>query len=246
MSKVKTLIVDDELHGRENLRSLLKQNCPEVEITGEACSVTEAVEMISNNYPDLVFLDILMPLHNGFNLLDHFPDRKFLVIFVSASVDFGIRAVKAGVLDYILKPIDQRELQLAVGKVLSYITGHGTRQHSDKITRIALSHSNGFNLEDIKNIMRLQADDNYTKVFTVNGDHYLISRPLKDFENVLPSDYFIRTHRSYIINIQHLKNFSTEDGGIAILNDGIKVPISKRKNPVFFEALKRFSLMLRS
>ncbi len=188
-----------------------------------------------------------MPVHNGFNLLDHFPDRKFVVVFVSASVDYGIKAVKAGVMDYVLKPIDVRELQMAVAKVVSHYCGpHITGFQPDKITRIALSHSNGFNLEAIENIVRLQADDNYTKVFTVSGKQYLISRPLKDFERALPSDHFVRTHKSFIINIRHLKNFSNEDGGVAILNDGIKVPISKRKNSTFFDALKKFSLMLRS
>jgi two-component system LytT family response regulator len=114
------------------------------------------------------------------------------------------------------------------------------------MTKIALSHANGFTMEFIENITRLQADDNYTRVFTVAGKQYLISRPLKDFERMLPPGIFIRTHKSYMININHLKDFSTEDGGIAVLNDGVKVPISKRKNPLFFGALKKFSLMLRS
>jgi two-component system LytT family response regulator len=246
MIKFKTLIVDDETHGRENLRMQLDLHCPELEIIGEASEVGEAVEMISTHYPDVVFLDILMPVHDGFNLLDHFPDRKFVVIFVSASVDYGIKAVKAGVLDYLLKPIEVRELQQAVNKVVSHFGSGGNAYHPDKVTRIALSHANGFNLEEIENIIRLQADDNYTKVFTISGKQYMISRPLKDFERALPAEHFVRTHKSYIINIRHLKNFSNEDGGVAILNDGIKVPISKRKNSTFFDALKKFSLMLRS
>ena len=91
-----------------------------------------------------------------------------------------------------------------------------------------------------------QAGDNYTRVFTISGKQYLISRPLKDFERTLPPGIFIRTHKSFMINIQHLKDFTHEDGGVAVLRDGVKVPVSKRKNPLFFGALKKFSLMLRS
>jgi two-component system, LytTR family, response regulator len=247
MRKFKTIIVDDEKHGRENLRNLLDQYCSEIEIVGEASSVTQARELISVQQPEVVFLDILMPVHNGFDLLDHFRERKFVVIFVSASIDFGIQAVKAGVLDYVLKPINIKELQLAVGKV---------RQHFEKetdkvftstsdVSRIALSHSNGFTIEPIENIIRLQADDNYTRVFTVSGKQYLISRPLMDFERSLPPEWFIRTHKSYMINIYHLKDYSNDDGGVALLSDGTEVPVSKRKNPAFMEMMKRFSLMLR-
>jgi len=248
MKKFKTIIVDDEKHGRQNLKSMLTMHCPEIELLGEADSVSAAQVLIEKLQPEVVFLDILMPVHNGFDLLDNFPERKFLVIFVSASVDFGIQAVKAGVLDYVLKPIDIKELKSAVGKIAGYFEtpGHLKLESSGKITRIALAHSGGFSMEEIDNIIRLQADDNYTRVFTVSGKQYLISRPLKDFERALPPGIFIRTHKSFMINIQHLKDFSNEDGGMAVLKDGFKVPVSKRKNPLFFGALKKFSLMLRS
>lgn len=247
MKKIKTIVVDDERHGRDNLNSLLTQHCPEIEIAGEAASVGAAKELIITVNPELIFLDILMPVHNGFDLLDLFPERKFGVIFVSASVEFGIQAVKAGVLDYVLKPIDITDLKNAVSKVRPHLELQSNQDASanQKITKIALSHSNGFSIEEIENITRLQADDNYTRVFTVSGKQYLISRPLKDFERALPPGIFIRTHKSFMINIQHLKDFNNEDGGVAILKDGVKVPISKRKNPLFFGALKKFSLMLR-
>src|SRR5688572_31975110 len=111
MKKFQSIIVDDEKHGRENLKAILTKHCTEIEIVGEAATVKEARDLVHRVEPDVVFLDILMPVYNGFDLLDHFPDRKFVVIFVSASVEFGIQAVKAGVLDYLLKPIDYKELQ---------------------------------------------------------------------------------------------------------------------------------------
>ncbi len=247
MKKFKTIIVDDEKPGRENLAALLKNYCGEIEVVGLACSASEAREFILNDEPEIIFLDILMPIQNGFDLLELFPDRKFAVIFVSASVEFGIQAVKAGVLDYILKPINIKELQLAVGKAKQYLEKtelENSASHND-ITKIALSHSNGFSMEEISNIIRLHADDNYTRVFTSTGKQYLISRPLIDFERILPSGNFVRTHKSFMINIEHLKDYSHEDGGLAILVDGFKIPVSKRKIAMFLNKVKEYSLMIK-
>ncbi|OQA12707.1 MAG: Transcriptional regulatory protein YehT [Bacteroidetes bacterium ADurb.Bin397] len=244
MSKFKALLVDDEKHGRDNLRSMLTNYCPEISIAGEAASVVEAKGLIDQLSPDVVFLDILMPQYNGFDLLDHFPNRKFAVIFVSASIDFGIQALKAGVLDYVLKPISIKELQQATAKIATFFDNR-KKGNTEAASKIALAHSNGFAIEEIANLVRLHADDNYTRVYTREGKQYLISKPLKDFERVLPADVFIRTHKSYMINIHFLKEFSNEDGGLVTLQDGYKVPVSKRKNSVFFDALKKFSLMIR-
>lgn len=248
MRKFKTLIVDDELHGRENLRLLLTGYCPEIEILGEAVTVSDAIDKIYTLHPEVVFLDILMPLQSGFDLLDHFPERNFVVIFVSASMEFGIQAVKAGVLDYVIKPINISELKATVNKIIQHYNKPDlvSSLQNTKITKIALAYSGGFAIEDLDNIVRLQADDNYTRVFTISGKQYLISRPLKDFERSLPSDIFLRTHKSHMINIQFLKDFCNEDGGIAVLKDGVKVPVSKRKGPVFVGELKKLSLMFRS
>lgn len=244
MTVFKAIIVDDEKHGRDNLRTMLLNYCPIVQIVGEAGSVAEAQLLIQQQKPEVVFLDILMPQHNGFDLLDHFPNRKFAVIFVSASLDFGIQALKAGVLDYILKPISSKELMMATEKIPSYFEKQ-RKNGNETASKIALAHSNGFAIEEIANLVRLHADDNYTRVFTREGKQYLISKPLKDFERVLPSDMFLRTHKSFMINIHYLKEFSNEDGGLVTLTDGFRVPVSKRKNSVFFEALRKFSLMIK-
>jgi two-component system LytT family response regulator len=151
------------------------------------------------------------------------------------------------VLDYVLKPISIKEIQQAVQKIVAHFEKDHIESFSpaSSITKIALAYSGGFAIEEISNIIRLQADDNYTKVFTKSGKPYLISRPLKDFERTLPTEIFIRVHKSHMINIQYLKDYCNEDGGIAILNEGIKIPVSKRKGPAFLEAIKKFSLMLK-
>lgn len=244
MTSFKAIIVDDEKHGRDNLRAMISNYCPSVQVAGEAGSVAEAQQLIQQQKPDVVFLDILMPQHNGFDLLDHFPNRKFAVIFVSASLDFGIQALKAGVLDYILKPISSKELMMATDKIPAYFEKI-RKNVNESASKIALAHSSGFAIEEISNLVRLHADDNYTRVFTKEGKQYLISKPLKDFERVLPADMFLRTHKSFMINIHYLKEFSNEDGGLVTLTDGFKIPVSKRKNSVFFEALRKFSLMIK-
>lgn len=248
MKKIRALIVDDEFLGRENLKGMLTNHCPSVEVIATVGSIKEASEIIRNQQPQLVFLDILMNAENGFDLLDLFPERKFMVIFVSASMDFGIRAVKAGVLDYVLKPIDSVELQKAVRKAEQTLRENSSPifLESARQSKIALSHATGFTLEEIDNVVRLQADDNYTNVYTKSGRVYLICRPLGDFEKYLPQDVFVRVHKTHMINIRHLRDFTNEDGGIAVLNDGFKVPVSKRKSSLFIRAIRKFSLMIRS
>ena len=248
MKTFRSLIIDDELPGRENLKSLLRRHCPEIEIVGEAENAGSAVPLIEELKPDVLFLDILMPGSTGLDLLQGFPVRNFAVVFVTASLEFGIQAVKAGVLDYLLKPISVEELKATVHKIDAFLESLYTSSESNtpEVSRIALSHASGFTIEPIDNIIRLQADDNYTRVFTTSGKEFLVSRPLKDFERNLPDGVFVRIHKSYMINIHHLKDYSYEDGGMAILQDGKRIPVSKRKSSYFIHALKRFSLMLRS
>lgn len=248
MNKYSSIIVDDEKHGRDNLRILLQNYCPQINVIGESASVTEAKELIEDMQPQIVFLDILMPGSNGFDLLDLFPERSFVVVFVSASNDFGIRAVKAGVLDYLLKPVNIQELEEVVIKIESHFNSALNKVYSSKdpVNKIVLSQMSGFAIESFENIVCLKAENNYTSVQTKSGKRYLVSRPMKDFERVLPPDMFLRTHKSYIININHLKDFNNYAGGTAVLSDGVEVPVSKRREPVFFNMLRKFSLMVRS
>lgn len=248
MKKISTLIVDDEQYGRDNLRYLVTQFCPSVELIGAVGSMDDAQHFIINHKPQLVLLDIIMPNGSGLELLARFPERDFLVVFVTASIDFGIRAVKAGVLDYIIKPISPVELTAAIQKVAQSLEANENPHFSPETeqTRIALAHATGFTLEDVDNIVRLQADDNYTDIFTAVGKKYTICRPLADFEKSLPRDIFVRVHKTHMINLRFLRDFTRKDGGIAILNDGQKIPVSKRKSGAFLDVVKRFSLMLRN
>lgn len=242
-NKLHAIIIDDELHGRENLKYLLENYCPEVEVVGLAASVFEASKAIKSLKPDIVFLDINMPLLDGFDFLNEFEDRSFKVVIVSAHDNFGIPAVKSGVVDYILKPISIKELKLCIKK----LTGDHKRnvvfeaQTNDKTLMIPALH--GFEVIDIESILCLEADGSYTTIKLANGTTKVVSRTLKEFEDSLPKSSFCRIHKSHLINILHVKDYTSHSGSSVTLIDGSVVSISRRKVNTFME--KARSMMKR-
>jgi two-component system LytT family response regulator len=213
-------------------------------VVAAARTASEAHSLILETNPDVVFLDFTLPGSGAFDLIECFPERSFSVVGMAESPEMKIKALKAGAIDFVIKPVMGDHLPDILSRVREARASH-LSQVNDRATSIALSHAGGFKVEELSNIMRLQADDNYTKVFSADGKRYMISRPLKDFERKLPDDVFIRPHKSHMINMFFLKEFATEDGGVAVLKDGTKIPISKRKMSSFMSAVKRFSLVIR-
>ena len=246
MEKYTAIIVDDEEPGRRNLAALLEKYCPEIEVIAQAESAAEAREKILNLTPNILFLDINMPELNGFDLLESLTKKDFAVVFVTAHKDYGIPAVKAGAIDYILKPIVIKELQQAVNKVVD----HFEQKKSELITdnqkpgRITLSHTGGFSVIEMKDIVRLEAESNYTRVFITDKKSYFVSKPLKVFEDSLKDNIFFRVHRSYIINLNHVKEFLREDGGVIVMNDGARIQLPKARYADFMDALKKLSIAI--
>ena len=236
--KITAIIVDDELYGRENLRMILETYCPEIEILGLADSVVNALELVSALQPDAVFLDINMPMLDGFDFLEEYQERNFMVVFVSAHEEFGINAVKAGAVDYILKPINIKELKLTVKKLLSLhhkvvkvVTTHAT-------DKIVIPATHGFNVLEIDDIIRLEADGCYTTIVIKDRKNTIVSRTLKDFEDTLPKERFFRIHKSHLINLKHIKDYSNISGNFVTMTDGSKIEISRRKAPEFIQKIK--------
>jgi two-component system, LytTR family, response regulator len=246
MSHFSAVIIDDEEHGRNNLTHLLATYCPTVTVHGSASGVAEAIPLIRNFAPDVVFLDILMPGIDGFGLLEHFPERDFKVIFVSASAEFGIQALKAGAIEYLLKPVNPNELVMAVSKLENASRNQLREPSAPAYSRISLAHASGFSLESISNIVRLEADDNYTRLFFANGKSSLVSRSLSEFERVLPQDKFARIHKSILINLEYLEEFSHSDGGTVKMSDGHSTMVSKRKKNELLEKIGRIAITLKS
>jgi len=236
---LKVLIVDDELYGRENLKCLIVSYCPELSVIGMSSSVVDAITMVRNMKPDVVFLDINMPVLDGFDFLEAFEERSFKVVFVTAHSDFGIKAVKAGLTDYILKPINIKELKQCVKKLRN--PNHSTHINilkKDDQNTLIIPSLHGFEVIKISDIMHLKAEGSYTSLRLKDGKEKLVTRTLKVFEDTLPPRQFCRVHKSHLINIDFIKDFSTRSGGFITLNDSSVIAVSRRKAPGFLEKIR--------
>lgn len=241
MQTFKTIIIDDEENSRSNTRAMLENYCPEIEIIAEAGSGIEGKKLIQELKPQVVFCDINMPGMTGLEMIDGLVHRDFCLIFLTAYSEHGINAVKAGAIDYLLKPLLLSELQGAVKKVVQYYEQKGGTPSpaatNDK-NLVLINHSKGFTLIDYKDIVWLEASDNYTNLFLNNGKKIVASKTLKEFEAILPTNVFFRIHRSSLINIDFIKEYSNAEGGTIIMTDGTSIQVSKARSQEFSEFIK--------
>ncbi len=232
------IIVDDELASREVLANFLGRYCPDVEVCGKAASVDEAITLIDRLSPAIVFLDIEMPFKSGFDLLASYGDRSFQVIFVTAFNDYALNAIQVSAADYLLKPVSIDQLQAAVRTVVGRINErdsldrarvllenlHGT-PNGDQ--RIVLPLLDGFEVVRAKDIVRCEADDNFTLFWMVGGERKMICRPMKHYEKALVPLGFVRVHRSHMVKADSIKRYVKGKGGTLFLQDGSEIPVSE-------------------
>ena len=232
---IKAIIVEDEAEGMRNLSLKLERHCPEVEIIGHAPTGEKAVKMISQFQPQLVFLDIQLGTMSGFDVLSKLFHIHFEVIFTTAYDKYGIRAVKANALDYLIKPIKPKELKEAVQKAARVI------QKSGPITKIIVPISNGIQVIPVKDILYCEADNTYTHIFRKDSNRksLLVTKPLADIERRLPADRCCRIHRKYVVNLDYVDSFKRDDGGIAVLKDGTELLVARSRRDDFLEQLSR-------
>lgn len=247
---IKTVIVEDEKKSQELLKKLVEKNFPQLQIVGTADGVETGIELIRNETPDLIFLDITMPDGTGFDVLEKVSDKKADIIFITASDKFAIKAIKYSALDYILKPVDIDELKAAVNKIIdkkSAPSNHDSlkflleniRRNDDQYSKISLHTGNAYEIVNVKDIIRCEADGNYTSFMLTNNRKFVVSTGLKYYEDILPQDSFIRIHHHHLININQVVRFLKEDGGYAIMSDNSKVEISRRKKDAFLQRLQK-------
>jgi two-component system, LytTR family, response regulator len=245
MQKYRAVIIDDEEDSRSNTRNMLQNYCPEIDVVGEAASGPEGKLKIQELKPHVVFLDINMPGMNGFQMLEGIYDRDFSVIFLTAYSEHGITAVKAGATDYLLKPLMLSELQSAIRKVVQHFESNKLasqgKPEADK-NLVLINHSKGFTLVDFKDIIWLEANDNYTNLFLNGPKKIIASKTLKEFEIILPTSEFFRIHRSALINVNFVKEYSNNEGGEVILSDGTHVQVSKARVQEFADFIKTKSV----
>lgn len=245
---MKAIIVDDEIDAIQTLEFLLQNYCPDIEIVGKATEIFEAKEVIIDEEPDLVFLDVIMPRGTGFELLGFFPQRDFDVIFVTAHNEFAINAFRFSAVDYLLKPVDQDELITAVRKVKDR---RGKRQDinmevlmdnvlSNKPKKIAVSNLEGINYINIDEIICVQAEGSYSIIHQTDGRKIILSKNLKEYETLFHSYDFYRVHNSYIVNLQYVERFNNKEGAIIEMRNGLEVPISRRKKDQFLKIMNNF------
>ena len=240
MQTYKAIIIDDEENSRSNTKSMLANYCPEIEVIAEATSGMEGKKLIQELKPQVVFCDINMPGMTGLEMIDGLAHRDFCLIFLTAYSEHGITALKAGAIDYLLKPLLLGELQGAVKKVVHHYEQKGAPAISvsqDK-NLVLINHSKGFTLIDYKDIVWLEASDNYTNLFLNTGKKIVASKTLKEFEAILPSSVFFRIHRSSLINIDFIKEYSNAEGGTIIMSDGTNIQVSKARSQEFGEFIK--------
>jgi len=246
---MKAVLIDDEISNLENLRILLEKNCPQVAIIATAQNISDAVDAIENLLPDLVFLDIQMGEHTGFDVLKLVPKRNFEVIFVTAYDQYGIQAVKFAALDYLLKPIDIDELKNAVYKAEHKLATQIRSSQLDfllqqlkkpetNVSKIALPMQSEIRYVLLSEIIRCEADNTYTHFFLSDNEKILVSKSLKEYADLLRPNGFLRTHQSHLVNSKYIKCWLKEDGGLLLLISGEKIPISKPNKDVVKRALQ--------
>jgi len=237
------IIVDDEEFARSSLYFLLQENCEQINVCGIAKSVAEARMLLLQNNVDLIFLDIAMPGENGFELIPSIQAAKAHVIFTTAYDQYALKAIKANALDYLLKPIDIDELKEAVNKTSRYIElnkSMETRADSlqnlsanmsdrTEIRKISLPNGQGYSLISIDDIVHIAADSNYSVFYLANNDKITVSKVLKEYEEILPDNQFVRIHKSSIVNLNYLKEYNYRNGYEVLLKNGEKIAVSRRR-----------------
>ncbi len=247
---LKTIVVDDEFHSRASLKGILKEYCEGVEVIGEAKSAEEAIFILQSQKPDLVFLDIELGDGTGFDVLQAIDKPEFSIVFTTAFDQYAIKAIKFNALDYLLKPIDIDELQSAIQKVielrksepenknLDHLIANLRMQHNENPV-ITLSTSDSFQYIPVHDIIRCEASGAYTEFHIRNKAPLLVSRTLKDYENLLQDHGFFRVHQSHLINLREIDKYVKTDGGYIVLKDGQKVAVSRSKKESFFEVMQK-------
>ncbi|MFY7814740.1 MAG: LytR/AlgR family response regulator transcription factor [Chryseobacterium taeanense] len=251
---INSVIIDDDTNLREGMKAMLNMYAPEIIISGEAESVKTGIALIEKLNPDIVFLDILMHDGTGFDILERL-NQKFgkvsaHIIFITAHEKFAIKAFRFSALDFLLKPVDPDELKNVIVKIKTIQNQNTNYKHiellldniskqTENFKKIALSTSEGTHLFEIKDIIRCESEDNYTRFYIKNHKTVIISKTLKEYEELLAEHDFERIHQSHLINLNELKSYIKKDGGFVIMSDSSQLPVSQRKKERLQELINK-------
>lgn len=247
MENIKAIIVDDELSSLQNLQQKLAVFCPAVKVIASIQKPEEAIERIRELKPNLLFLDIEMPKMSGFRMLEELGEYDFEIIFTTAYNDFSVDAIRISAFDYLVKPIAITELQAAVER-LEHKHSRYTREKIDVLKaslndkksqedKIAIPSLEGLDFLSIKTIIHIESSSNYCKIYLQNNKIILVTRLLKDFEDMLIPYRFYRVHHSHLINLNHIQKYLRGDGGQVLMQDGTMIDVARRKKEEFLRII---------
>lgn len=251
MDKITCIIIDDEQIAREAFKDIIERYLKDkLEVKGLAETVKDGVEMIKKYSPEIVFLDIEMPVESGFKLFSYFTTYNFEVIFTTAFKQYAIDAIKYAALDFLLKPInyvDLRESLIRYGQKKSTNSSQqrintllsNLNSGVDMNQKVAFPTRDGYQMEKINDITHCEGDVNYTKVQLFDGRMIMVSRTLKEVEELLSSEYFFRIHKSYLVNLNFIKSYSRSENSI-LLDSNNRLPVANRKNDEFLTVLTKW------
>jgi two-component system LytT family response regulator len=246
--KIKAVIVEDEAAAVAALQNYIKKFCPQVQVIGTAQNSKEAIEMLHQLQPQLVFLDVEMPFGNAFDVLDGCQDLQFETIFVTAFSEYSLKALNQSAAYYLLKPVSIEELIIAVNKVQQHLQSRqlvdrnrilleNTKESKPEKQQIILPTLDGFDVVKMEDILRLKGNGNFTDVHLTDGSKRMVCRFLKHFTDILPLP-FVRIHKSHVINIRFVKSYHKGAGGYVMLQDGTEVEVSAAYKDQFLAAFK--------
>ena len=245
---INAVIIDDEKKCISLLKHLIENHCADISVVAEAENAAQGIQAIQQHKPDLVFLDIEMPDKTGFGMLNSLPDIDFDIIFTTAYNHYAIKAIRFSALDYLLKPVDLDELKNALARI---VKKHSKKEHRESVdmlmsnvrgpqpnfSRISLSTQDGLVILHVDEIVYCEASGTYTLFYLKNKEKIIVSKTLKEYEELLKDHHFLRVHNSFLINLNEVKKYIKGDGGSVMMSNGNEVFVSKRRKDEFLTAL---------
>jgi two-component system LytT family response regulator len=245
---LRSIIVDDEFKSRESLKALIEKFCDNIQVVAVCQNGEEAIKAIGEHKPDVVFLDIQLQRETGFEILEKLNKIDFEIIFTTAYSEFAIKAFKFSAIDYLLKPIDITELRTAIEKAQKRIVGsisermaqlaQNLKGNSFKNSRLAIPATDGLVFINVDEILYCEASGNYTNIHMVDNRKFLVSRTLKEYEDLLEEQDFFRIHNSFLINLNSIKKYIRGEGGQVVMSNDKALDVSKMKKKGFLEKIK--------
>lgn len=243
---LRAVIIDDEPGAIQNLQSKLQEFCPEVQIVGSARSANDGYDVLLETKPDLLFLDVEMPKGTGFDLLRRISNSNLHVIFVTAFNHYAINAIKFSAADYLLKPINIDELIAAVEKVKQALKQDSKSDYTPLIEnvtaktpiKLAIATTDGYHYINVPEIIHIKANGSYSDIYLTNDRKFMVSRNIKEYEQMLSGSHFLRVHNSHVINLHRVAQYIKKDGSYIVMENATEVPISKAKKDLFVNRMK--------